>query len=200
MNQTITKNILSVVGLDETITEILANQKEILECLDNIQEAQKDDINILNKNIIAQQEESFFNKKIYYVLGVILFTGILYYFFYGGGDTSNFQSLENELIKIMEKKTRFMDRYIEDIILTITRNNDHLVDVIQKLYKEHNAHLNRMLYQRIFSSIITNTRHLEDLSMALKNANLISSTADTAAISEEARNLARVIFSDEVEN
>lgn len=200
MKQNITKNILSVIGLDETITEIIANQKEILECLNNIQESQDNNINILNQNIIEQQNESFFTKKIYYVLGAILFTGIIYYFFYssGGGDTSNFRIIENELIKIMEKKTNFMDQHIEYIITTITRNNDHLVDVIQKLYKEHNAHLNKIIYQRIFSSIITNTRHLEDLSMALKDANLISKTADTANIAEEARKLAKVIFADEV--
>ena len=57
MKQNITKNILSVIGLDETITEIIANQKEILECLNNIQESQDNNINILNQNIIEQQNE-----------------------------------------------------------------------------------------------------------------------------------------------
>ena len=199
MKQTIIKNILSSVGLDETITEITLNQKEILECLEKIQESQNTNINMINQNIITQEKEFYFNKKIYYVFGTILVIGIIYYYFYSsGGDTLKFQSIENELIKIMEEKTKFMDNHIEYIISTITRNNDHLVDVIQKLYKEHNAHLNRIIYQRIFSSIIVNTRHLEDLSKALKDANLIPKTENTVDIAFEARKFAKVIFSDEV--
>ena len=75
---------------------------------------------------------------------------------------------------------------------TILRNNNHLVDVIDRLFIQNNEQINKIISIKIFNAILRNGRYLEDISKILESTNLTSNIGNVAI-----NNLKKVSFSDE---
>lgn len=195
MKHFIVKNIASFLELDECITEIASNQTKILNFLENIQESQINQTNLIENNI-TQTRDYNLKKIFYYTISTILIISIIYYFTSGGGNnealTDIYSIFSQEISQKIITNTTIIDNNMKYMLETMVKNDNHLVDVIDRILIKNNEQIYKIISIRIFNAILKNGRHLEDITKILENLNLTSTTGATTP-----NNLKKVIFSDE---
>lgn len=195
MKQLVVKNILSFLELDDRITEIASNQIKILTYLENKQDyLTNNNIDLLNPNVIEPVDSTFKN-IIYYTMGTVLILGVIYYFTFGGGNgetINNIYSTIHDISHKINENNLLIDNNAQNMLDTIIRNNNHLVDVIDRLFIHNNEQINKIISIKIFNAILRNGRYLEDISKILESTNLTSNIGNVAI-----NNLKKVSFSDE---
>jgi hypothetical protein len=195
MKQLVVKNILSFLELDDRITEIASNQIKILTYLENKQDyLTNNNIDLLNPNVIEPVDSTFKN-IIYYTMGTVLILGVIYYFTFGGGNgetINNIYSTIHDISQKINENNLLIDNNAQNMLDTIIRNNNHLVDVIDRLFIHNNEQINKIISIKIFNAILRNGRYLEDISKILESTNLTSNIGNVAI-----NNLKKVSFSDE---
>lgn len=195
MKQLVVKNILSFLELDDRITEIASNQIKILTYLENKQDyLTNNNIDLPNPNVIEPVDSTFKN-IIYYTMGTVLILGVIYYFTFGGGNgetINNIYSTIHDISQKINENNLLINNNTQNMLDTIIRNNNHLVDVIDRLFIQNNEQINKIISIKIFNAILRNGRYLEDISKILESTNLTSNIGNVAI-----NNLKKVSFSDE---
>lgn len=195
MKPIIVKNILSFLELDDYITEIASNQTKILTYLENMQDSQTNNTNLIDKNTNTNQNVDYnFKNIIYYTIGAICVIGIIYYFTSGDDNgealTNIYENINQEILQKIKMNNTIVNNNMKYMLDTIVSNDNHLVDVMDRLFIKNNVEINKIISIRLFNAILKNGRHLEDITKMLEGLTSNDGVATT-------HNLKKIVFADE---